>query len=428
MPSLPDDYGNDQQSAGSMTIGDQARGTLGYAGDVDLIRVSLRLGTVYQFDLQPGESGGLNPPYAYKFELYDASGKFVAAGDDNSFSYKAAGNADYFLSIKADRVDADATGSYVVSASAQDIAPQLAGPVSGGVAKLGLSDALSLDFDQKMLAPDSSGITLTDAAGNEIPLAEVLGPGGTHLTIDPLLHLAPGTRYTLDIAADAIGNVNGTGFAGLHYSFTTVAAVATGTAGNDVLIGKGNGAAIHGRAGLDTVVYAGNADSYDLVQRNGRAEIKSADGSGGTDLLDGVERLLFDDKSVALDVDGVGGKAYRLYQAAFNRAPDESGLGYWIANMDKGLSLQATAGYFIGSEEFGRRYGANLSDADFVTQLYNNVLHRAPDAEGHAYWLHDLQIGVARANVLANFSESPENQAALAQVIGNGFGYIPYSV
>ncbi|OFA00527.1 DUF4214 domain-containing protein [Duganella sp. HH101] len=96
--------------------------------------------------------------------------------------------------------------------------------------------------------------------------------------------------------------------------------------------------------------------------------------------------------------------------------------------MDKGLGLQATAGFIIGSEEFVRRYGANLSDADFVTQLYNNVLRRAPDAAGHAYWLHDVQIGVARANVLANFSVSPENQAALVQVIGNGFGDIPYSV
>ncbi|MQA23349.1 DUF4214 domain-containing protein [Rugamonas rivuli] len=422
-----DDYGNDQKSAGSVAIGGQAKGALSYAGDVDLIKVALKQGTTYQFDLQAGDIGGLNPQYTYVFELYDAKGKYVASYD-NSFSYKAAGTGDYFLSIKADQVDAAATGSYIVSTSAQDAAPLLAGPVAGGVARLGLTDALSLDFDQKILAPDGSGITLTDAAGNEIPLAEILSVSGSHLTIDPLVHLAPGTRYTLDIAADAISNLNGTGYAGLHYTFTTVAAAATGTAGNDILIGKENGAAIHGRAGTDTVIYAGNAGNYDILQRNGHAEIKPVNGSGGTDILDGVERLLFDDKTVALDIDGVGGKAYRLYQAAFNRAPDESGLGYWIANMDKGLSLQATAGFFIGSEEFGRRYGANLSDADFVTQLYNNVLHRAPDAGGHAYWLHDLQIGVPRANVLANFSESPENQAALVQVIGNGFSYLPYSV
>jgi hypothetical protein len=35
-------------------------------------------------------------------------------------------------------------------------------------------------------------------------------------------------------------------------------------------------------------------------------------------------------RAVALDVDGAAGQAYRLYQAAFDRAPDKNGLGYWI--------------------------------------------------------------------------------------------------
>jgi len=38
---------------------------------------------------------------------------------------------------------------------------------------------------------------------------------------------------------------------------------------------------------------------------------------------------------------------------------------------------------------------------------------------------HALDQGVSRANVLAGFSESGENVAAAALLIGNGFAYIP---
>ncbi|MFZ6778033.1 DUF4214 domain-containing protein [Undibacterium sp. Ji83W] len=34
------------------------------------------------------------------------------------------------------------------------------------------------------------------------------------------------------------------------------------------------------------------------------------------------------------------GKVYRLYQAAFNRTPDATGLGYWIHAMYKGSTIQ----------------------------------------------------------------------------------------
>ncbi|MQA42455.1 DUF4214 domain-containing protein [Rugamonas aquatica] len=423
-----DDYGNTQAGALRLSVDSELQGKLNYAGDIDVLKVTLQAGSSYQFDLRSNGLGGLDPHYAYSVALYDDSGALLQSAG-SSVGYRAATAGNYYVAVRADTADANAVGGYTLKAATLAAAPK---PIDAlpHTAPYGLSEVVAFDFDEKVKVADIQGIKLSDAAGHVIALDEhsLTATADYHLALRPLSHLAPGTSYTIDIAPGAISDLAGNVLAsGLHRSFTTVAATGAGTAGNDILIGKANGAAIHGGAGTDTVVYAGNAGSYSIVERNGHAEIKSVNG-GGTDILDGVERLLFDDKTIALDIDGVGGKAYRLYQAAFNRAPDESGLGYWISNMDKGLSLQATAGFFIGSEEFGRRYGADLSDADFVTQLYSNVLHRAPDAAGHAYWLHDLQIGVARGNVLANFSESPENQAALIQVIGNGFSYIPYSV
>jgi len=422
-----DDYDSTQAGALRLGVDTELQGKLNYAGDIDQFKVTLQAGRSYEFDMRGSDTDSLDPRYGYSVTLYDDAGTLLQSG--SSVGYRVATGGNYYVAVSAATADANAIGGYTLRTSTLAAEPHLI-DWQPRILPYGLNEIFSLDFVNKVKVADIHGIKLSDAAGHAIALDEqsLLATANDHLALRPLSHLAPGASYTLDVAPGAISDLAGNVMTrGLHLSFTTVAAVGAGTALHDILIGQANGAAIHGGGGTDTAVYAGNAGSYHIVQRNGHAEIKSVNG-GGTDILDGVERLLFDDKTVALDIDGVGGKAYRLYQAAFNRAPDESGLGYWISNMERGLSLQTTAGYFVASEEFGRRYGANLSDADFVTQLYNNVLHRAPDAAGHAYWLHDLQIGVARGNVLANFSESPENQAALIQVIGNGFSYIPYSV
>jgi hypothetical protein len=147
--------------------------------------------------------------------------------------------------------------------------------------------------------------------------------------------------------------------------------------------------------------------------------------NGSSTKLANVERLQFSDQTVALDIKGNAGESYRLYQAAFNRTPDKVGLGYWINSMDQGHSLMQVAASFIDSAEFAEKYGANPSDAQYVQALYQNVLHRAPDATGYDFWLHALQIA-PRAEVLVNFSESPENQAQVIGAIANGIGYTPW--
>ena len=193
----------------------------------------------------------------------------------------------------------------------------------------------------------------------------------------------------------------------------------------------------NGKAGHDTVVGHDGRDTLYLEGRAAARIIKATDagfsvqdklGDGGTLQLSSIERLYYSDRAVALDV-GVGktaGMAYRMYQTAFNRTPDSEGLGFWIDHMDRGLSLKAVAGMFKSSPEFTRLYGADLGDSDFVTQLYSNVLHRKPDAEGQKFWLDNLQHGLTQADVLTYFSESPENVAQLVGTLQNGFGYDYY--
>lgn len=61
--------------------------------------------------------------------------------------------------------------------------------------------------------------------------------------------------------------------------------------------------------------------------------------------------------------------------------------------------------------------GANPTNTQFVDHLYNNVLHRTPDAGGEGYWVNQLAAGTTRETVLIDFSESAENQVALMGVM-----------
>lgn len=89
--------------------------------------------------------------------------------------------------------------------------------------------------------------------------------------------------------------------------------------------------------------------------------------------------------------------------------------------MDNGMDLLEVSARFIDSDEFRRIYGANPTDVEFVIKVYENVLHRKPDQGGQDYWVDQLKRGLkTRAKVLADFSESQENQANVWETIKNG--------
>jgi hypothetical protein len=194
----------------------------------------------------------------------------------------------------------------------------------------------------------------------------------------------------------------------------------TGGAGNDRLIGG---------AGLDTAVYADGAGSYQrLSMADGWAIQDLRTGlSDGHDTLTGIERVQFSDRALAFDTAAAAGQTYRLYKAAFDRVPDERGLGYWLSRTDTGTSLKEIAGGFINSSEFQQRYGG-ASNADIITRLYTNILHRTPEKGGFDYWVDVLDTKKADlASVLVAFSESTENQAAVADIIARGIWYEPWN-
>lgn len=203
---------------------------------------------------------------------------------------------------------------------------------------------------------------------------------------------------------------------------------ANGGNGNDTIVLGDHGHTVYGGAGMDTAIFNGTRAAYTVAAGTSAAGNSTVTLNGGAgDTLSGIERIQFDNAYVALDITGNAGQAYRLYQAAFHRTPDSDGLGYWIKQMDNGMSLREMARHFSNSPEFQSLYGVQPTNAELVTNFYRNALHREAEPAGRAYWLDVLDRNLVTATeMLAFFSESAENQAAVQPVIITGIGYTPY--
>lgn len=253
--------------------------------------------------------------------------------------------------------------------------------------------------------------------------------------------LAKGPDNKYHLVTVAVENFNAESFEvsvqSLNFPERDQSEILKGTRGNDVIYGFGGNDTItggfgndtlDGGEGLDTVIFQGSSHEYSIsIKNSNHLVVDSINDRDGSDVLINIERLQFSDINIGLDLDGTAGQAYRIYEAVLDRAPDLVGLGYWINDMDNGVSLTTIAQGFIASPEFQGKYGANPSYEAYINFLYNNILDRDPDAEGFNYWLTNMQNGVdSPAVVLASFSEGYENTANVAPDISNGVYYTPW--
>ncbi|NHZ39894.1 Ig-like domain-containing protein [Massilia aquatica] len=113
-----------------------------------------------------------------------------------------------------------------------------------------------------------------------------------------------------------------------------------------------------------------------------------------------------------------------MYQAVFGRVADLPGLAFWAT--DSG-DLHTTAASFLASKEWADAGNGALDDLAFLTTLYRQGLGRAPDADGLAFWLAQLDgsgaTGVhSRADVLLGFALGTELQARIDTPAGVAIG------
>ena len=169
----------------------------------------------------------------------------------------------------------------------------------------------------------------------------------------------------------------------------------------------------------NTVVFSATAGTLagSTVTKTGSVYTVGIGGTTGSDTVSNVQHLQFPDASIDLTVQAKAaalapGKLtslIELYIAYLNRVPDGSGLGYWIDQLNSGLTLdQIGASFYAAAVQYSSitGYSQNMNNADFVTLIYGNVLGRsgsnAPSQAEVNYWASSLESGANTRGSLIN--------------------------
>ena len=289
------------------------------------------------------------------------------------------------------------------------------GPVSQTIVDTGGVDTIDL-------RGDGSGVRLDMRPGS---VSDVMGLVGN-------LAIAPGTVVENAKLGSGADDVTG----------NSANNVLSGGGGADTLRGGEGADTLEGGAGNDRLVGGQGADlarydapmsRFSVTIAEGEVTVADRGGSLGTDTLTGIEAASFGSGAWfapggRLDLAAFSGVAglsaaelttfVEMYIAYFDRAPDAAGLFYWGTRLEQGMGLGEIAASFFVQEESRAAYPNANDSAALVDAAYANLLERAPDAAGRAYWISELDSGsVSRGEfMLAVINGAKANRDAAADV------------
>jgi hypothetical protein len=198
-------------------------------------------------------------------------------------------------------------------------------------------------------------------------------------------------------------------------------------------------ATIEGITGIGTTVaFSGAAGEYALAaQGDGIGLTVSDTGTGrtSTDNLRTVTAVTFSDVTdFVAQIPGSGaagavttGNVTELYGAVFGRLPDVPGLAYYqgVLAANPALPLTTFAQWFLASPEYTGNAAHNYAqssagDSQFITDCYQNLLHRAPESGAIPYYL-------AIMDTFTNGQTAGSAAYAAAQTLGHAYVLTDFS-
>jgi hypothetical protein len=197
-------------------------------------------------------------------------------------------------------------------------------------------------------------------------------------------------------------------------------------AGNDRVEGKAGDDKIFGGDGLDTAIWRGNAKQYQITASEKGWTVRSNATNEGTDWIQDVERLQFNDVRIALDLQANAGVVAKTIGAVFGKSAISNkeyvGIGlYFVDTLNYSYSdlmqLAITA-----------KLGANPSNAQLVNLLYTNVVGQAPDATTQKAFvdlLDNRTFTAASLGVLAADTDINKANINLVGLAQTGLEYLP---
>ena len=200
-----------------------------------------------------------------------------------------------------------------------------------------------------------------------------------------------------------------------------------GDSDNNYLYSTSADDSIDGYVGIDTFYANGRSSNFNyVVLAKGTVSITDLSGIGGVDALSNVERIRFDDKTVALDIDGHAGMTAKLLGATFGKASiaNKDLVGIGLHMLDGGMSYSDLMGAVINAV-----LGSTASNAAVVELLYTNVIGSAPSVNDLAFFTDWLDKGIytkASFGVLAADTELNIVNVGLVGLASTGLEYTPY--
>ena len=181
-----------------------------------------------------------------------------------------------------------------------------------------------------------------------------------------------------------------------------------GYAGDDVFYGLAGDDHLDGGNGIDKTIYSDARATYAIGRTETGFEVSHHTGIDGTDNLVGIERVDFQDVSVALDVNGNAGQVAKILGAVFgaDSLANAEYVGIGLDLLDGGMSYTDLAALAVSVTGYS-------SSTDVCNLLWENVIGSpatSTDIAPFKAMLDSGQLGIGQLTTLAaDTSFSTEN-------------------
>ena len=219
-------------------------------------------------------------------------------------------------------------------------------------------------------------------------------------------------------------------FSGFQTPFTTKhdkAELIDGGTGKDVLMGLGGDDTLNGNENTDSAQYSNSFDEYDKQKNpDGTWTITHQNnGLDGTDTLKNIERIVFSDTALALDLNENAGITAKTLGAVFGKesVANKTFVGIGLNLLDDGMNTEELMQFAINSA-----LGENATKHNAVVDLlYENVVGIVPSPADQAHFVGLLDAGVhtiASIGILAADTTLNEENIDLLGLSQSGLEYL----
>ena len=183
---------------------------------------------------------------------------------------------------------------------------------------------------------------------------------------------------------------------------------------------------IVGTAFLDVVRQSSNHDDHQIVKlTDGSWQIQNKSNPVNTDTLLNVERVIFNDVRLALDVSGPAGQVAKILGAVFGPTAVKNATfaGIGLAYLDSGMSYSALANLAAAAA------GLNTPDA-LVSTLWQNVVGFSASQSEKAPFIKLLNDGMSVGDLVVLAADTSLNTQSigLAELLNTGLAYHDHAI